>query len=240
MTNAYNDPAIEDEDGRNGLHCLAEMNFTSSNPNSPDPSSPDLSNPTSSISNKGSLKRKHGKDDVEKPITRRLQFLQGILTPVSAVQPPDVNHYDRKGNTVLMAFASHLLDDQDDKTGQKIGSIFDILIQKGAMIDARNRCGETALLVAARCGNKHVVSNLLNHGANLYARDKYGRGIMAIIDAQIAQSSRDLPSYGRLEAVRAAVLAKKLNEKGGNDEPSFLDEWCWPQRRQVSDELTGM
>lgn len=239
VNRAYEDPATEDGDGRNGLHCLAEMKLTSaSNPNSPDPSSPDPNQSRSPIINKGSLKRKHGKDDVDKPINKRLQFLQGLLTPVQAIRPPDVNHYDNQGNTVLIAFATHLLDDQDDKTGHNIGKILGILIQHGANIDARNRHGETALLVAARCGNKHVVSTLLDKGANLYARDKYGRGVMAVIDAQIAQSSRDLPSYGRLEAVRAAVLAKKLGEKGGNDEPSFVDEWCWPQRRQGLDELT--
>ncbi|KAK7733320.1 hypothetical protein SLS53_008217 [Cytospora paraplurivora] len=240
VNRAYEDPATEDGDGRNGLHCLAELHLTSaSSPNSPDPSSPGADQPRSPIINQGSLKkRKHGKDDVDKPINKRLQFLQGLLTPVQAIRPPDVNHYDNQGNNVLIAFATHLLDDQDDKTGQNIGKILGLLIQHGANIDARNRHGETALLVAARCGNKHVVSNLLDKGANLYARDKYGRGIMAVIDAQIAQSSRDLPSYGRLEAVRAAVLAKKLGEKGGNDEPSFVDEWCWPQRRQGLDKLT--
>ncbi|KUI55257.1 Ankyrin-2 [Cytospora mali] len=214
VTNAYNNPAIEDEDGRNGLHCLAEMSFASSNPSSPDPSSPNPNDLKSPVNTKGSLKRKHGKDDVDKPIKRRLEYLQGLLTPVSAAQPPDVNHYDKKGNTVLMAFAAHLLDDQDDKSGQNIGKILDLLIQNGARLDARNRLGETALLVAARYGNKHVVSILLEKGANLYARDKYGRGIMDIIDAQISRSSRHLSSYGRLEAVRAAVLAKKLDEKG--------------------------
>lgn len=238
VIDAYNNPAIEDEDGRNGLHCLAEMSFTSSNPSSPGPSSPDPNNPKSPVNTKGSLKRKHGKDDVDKPITKRLEYVRGLLTPVSGTRPPDVNHYDKKGNTVLMAFATHLLDDQDDKTGQNIGKILDLLIKNGANIDARNRHGETALLVGARCGNKHVVSILLDKGANLYARDEHGRGIMTIIDRQISQSSRDLPSYGRLEAVRAAVLAKKLEETGGNDEPSFLDEWCWPQRRQTSEELT--
>lgn len=235
---AYNSPTIEDEYGRNGFHCLAEMNFTSGNPNSPGPASPDLNCPKSPVNAKGSLKRKHGKDDVEKPITKRLQYIQGLLTPLSGTPPPDVNHYDNKGNTVLMAFATHLLDDQDDKTGQNIGKILELLIVNGAKIDARNCRGETALLVGARCGNKHVVSNLLDRGANLYARDKHGRGIMAIIDKQISQSSRDLPSYGRLEAVRAAVLAKKLDERGGNDEPSFLDEWCWPQKQQTSEDLT--
>ncbi|KAK2607305.1 hypothetical protein N8I77_005989 [Diaporthe amygdali] len=234
VTEAYNNPTLEDDEGRNGLHCLAEMHFTTSSPNSPDPSTPNPSQ-SQTTNTKGSLKRKHGRDDAEriKPITQRLQYLQGLLTPVTQTAPPDVNHYDHKGDTVLINFASQLSDEQDDKSGQHIGRILDLLIEKGAMIDARNRRGETALLVAARSGNKHVVSKLLDKGANLHARDKYGRAIMAIIDAQIALSSKDLPSYGRLEAVRAAVLAKKLEEKGVQDEPNFFDEWTWPQRRQT-------
>lgn len=231
VTEAYNDPTLEDDEGRNGLHCLAEMHFTTSTPSSPDPNTPNQSQ-SSATNPKGSLKRKHGKDDAEriKPITQRFQYLQGLLTPVNQTAPPDVNHYDLKGNTVMMAFAAQLSDDKDDKSGQYIGRIFDLLIEKGAILDGRNRRGETALLVAAKCGNKHVVSKLLDKGANLHARDKSGRAIMAIIDAQIALCSKDLPSYGRLEAVRAAVLAKRL--EGVEDEPSFLDEWSWPQRRQ--------
>lgn len=231
---AYDNPLMEDNEGRNGLHCLAEMHFGVSNPSSPDPNSPNSSQPPNT-NTKGSLKRKHGRDDAEriKPIIQRLGKLEGLLTSVKETAPPDVNHYDHKGNTVLIAFAAQLSDDQDDKSGQHIGRILDLLIEKGAILDARNRQGETALLVAAKRGNKHVVSKLLDRGANLHARDKCGRAIMAIIDAQIELCSKDLPSYGRLEAVRAAVLAKKLEEKGVEDEPNFLDEWIWPSRRQA-------
>lgn len=231
---AYNTPFLEDNEGRNGLHCLAELPFNRSNPSSPDPNTPNPSQ-SSNTNPKGSLKRKHGRDDAEriKPITKRLTFLQGLLTSVKQTASPDVNHYDHKGNSVLIAFANQLSDDQDDKSGQHIGRILDLLIENGAIIDARNRDGETALLVAAKRGNKHVVSKLLDRGANLHARDKCGRAIMAIIDAQIALDSKDLPSYGRLEAVRAAVLAKKLEEKGVQDEPNFVDEWTWASRRQL-------
>lgn len=234
VNEAYNNPFLEDNEGRNGLHCLAEMPFITSNPSSPDPNTPNPSQPPNT-NTKGSLKRKHGRDDAEriKPITQRLSVLSGLLTPVKQTAPPDVNHYDHKGNTVLIAFAGQLSDDQDDKSGQHIGRILDLLIDNGAILDARNRQGETALLVAAKRGNKHVVSKLLDKGANLHARDKRGRAIMAIIDAQIALCSKDLPSYGRLEAVRAAVLAKKLEEKGVEDEPTFVDEWTWPSRRQT-------
>lgn len=223
---AYDDPSVEDDEGRNGLQCLAVLKLGTgplppSNPSSPNPNQP--SNPN---------KRKRGKEDGIKTIDTRAQYLENLLMPTASARPPDVNHYDKKGMTVLMAFAAYLADEQD-KSGLVIGKIIDILLANGAKLDARNRQGETALLIAARHGNKHVVSKLLDRGANFHARDKSGRGIMAIIDCQIAESPGDLPLYGRLEAVRAAVVAKKLGENGGQDEPSFLDEWCRVARSQI-------
>lgn len=220
---AYTNPKAEDDEGRNGLQCLAALNLDSgalpsSNPSSPNPNHRSNSN-----------KRKRGKEEGIKAIERRAQYLENLLRRTADANPPDVNHYDKKGMTVLMTFAAYLADEQD-KSGLVIGKIVDVLLHGGAKLDARNRQGETALLVAAKHGNKHVVSKLLDKGANFYARDKSGRGIMAIIESQIARSSGDLSLYGRLEAVRAAVVAKKLGENGGQDEPSFLDEWHWPTR----------
>lgn len=217
----YDNPSVEDGEGRNGLQCLAAVNLDNgalptSSPSSPNPNQPSNTN-----------KRKRGKEDGIKTIEVRAHYLETLLLPIS--NRPDVNHYDKKGMTVLMDFARHLADEHD-KSGLIIGKIIDTLLAGGAKLDARNRQGETALLVAARHGNKHVVSKLLERGANMHARDKSGRGIMAIIDSRIADSSQDLSLYGRLEAVRAAVVAKKLGENGGQDEPSFLDEWCWPAR----------
>lgn len=218
INQAYTSHSFEDGEGRNGLHCLAELSpsaLASSNPSSPDPEQP-ASNGT---------KRKRGVKDADnqKPIERRAQYLSNLLFKSTEVTPPDVNHYDKGGCTVLMAFAAHLTDEQD-KSGQHIGRIVDLLLDRGAKIDARNQRGETALLVAARYGNKHVVNRLAERGANLHARDKSGRGIMGILEAHLARCERNLPSYGRLEAVRGLV-AKRLEETKGEDEPSFLDEW---------------
>lgn len=223
LTGTYDNHALEDEQGRNGLHCLAEVGLDI-------PSSSTPSSPTSP--NLGSQKRKRGQSDASegpKAIERRANFLEGLLlqTASGSVMPPDVNHYNKAGYTVLMAFAMHLTDAQD-KTGMYIGRIIDLLLQHGARIDMRNREGETALLVAARCGNKNVVTKLLERGANLHARDKNGRGIMGVLDATIescGERERGLSEYGRLEAVRA-VLAKVVVDMGGADEPGFLDEWC--------------
>lgn len=222
INQAYTSPGFEDAEGRNGLHCLAELSpnaLASSNPNSPNPEQP-------AASNGNKRKRKCGdkEADGQKPIERRAQYLSNLLLRNTEVTPPDVNHYDKRGRTVLMAFAAHLTDEQD-KSGQHVGQIVDVLVERGARLEARNRLGETALLVAARHGNKHVVNRLAERGANLHARDKSGRGIMGILEAHLARCERNLPSYGRLEAVRGLV-AKRLEETRGEDEPSFMDEWC--------------
>ncbi|KAF3766003.1 ankyrin [Cryphonectria parasitica EP155] len=215
---AYKDPKYEDQNGRNGLHCLAEMRFDT--PPSSTPTSPVVDQPAGNGN-----KRKRGKDAADKPraIERRADLLEGLLTPVTNVPVPDVNHYDKQGLTVLMAFAISLSDDQD-KQGQHIGKIIDFLLDRGANIEARNRRGETALLMATRYGNKHVVSKLLERGANIHARDIKGQGIMGVLDMRIAQSSSHLQSYGRLEAVRG-MLAKKFEETGAEDDPSLWHEW---------------
>lgn len=234
VNKAYTNHAFEDEEGRNGLHCLAELSLDAQSPSSPNSPNPDQP------ANGGGNKRKRGKSDTDgpKPIERRVQFLSGLLLRHAQVTPPDVNHYNTHGRTVLMAFATHLTDEHD-KSGQYIGKIIDLLLDRGADIDARNRLGETALHVAARCGNKHVVGRLLERGANLYARDKKGRGIMALLEAQMAQCSRDLQRYGRLEVVRGLV-AKRLEETGGEDDPSFLDEWSRTTPTQVCQTGTPM
>lgn len=221
LTQSYVNHALEDEEGRNGLHCLAEVELdppASSSPSSP--TSPNL----------GSQKRKRGQSDASdspKAIERRAHFLETLLiqTASGSVTPPDVNHYNKAGYTVLMAFAMHLTD-AADKAGTHTARILDLLLRHGAQIDMRNREGETALLVAARCGNKNVVSTLLEQGANLHARDKNGRGIMGVLDARIDSCrGKGVSEYGRLEAVRAS-LAKIVLDMAGEDEPGFLDEWC--------------
>ncbi|CAN8103291.1 unnamed protein product [Discula destructiva] len=217
LTMAYDNPTFEDDQGRNGLHCLAELDFAPPPPVNA-PSSP---NPEK--------KRKRGQSDSSdgpKPIELRVQFLQSLLIPTNSVKPPDVNHYNKAGHTPLMAFATHLTD-AADKQGQHTARILDLLLRHSARIDMRNRQGETALLMAARAGNKNVVSKLLERGANLHARDKSGRGIMGLLEAKLAacEKQRGVAEYGRLEAVRA-VMAKIVHDMGGEDEPGFLDEWC--------------
>lgn len=215
------DPICEDSEGRNGLHCLAEVDFepimTTSTPGSPT----------------SEKKRKRGQSDASdepKPVERRADSLATVLDRVSREKPElefeFVNHYDKAGHTPLMAFATRLTD-AADKSGHHTGRIIDLLSKK-ACIDMRNRQGETALLMAARVGNKNVVSKLLDCGANLCARDKHGRWIMQVLDDEIAETEkrRDTSTYARLEAIKAMLAGVvPVREEG---DPGFLDEWRRP------------
>lgn len=224
INGSYSDPLKEDSEGRNGLHCLAELDFSGP----PHATTSQSRSPTTDTD--GYFKRNNETDGIDRQaaesIASTFSYLKGLLTPLKEVASPDTNHYDSKGNTVLIAFAARLSNNQDESSFD-IDRILDLLIEKGAILDARNRQGETALMVAAKRGNGHVVRNLLDKGANLCARDKRGRAILTIVDDQISLCSKDLPSYGRLEAVRATLLTKML-EKGVTREPTFLDEWTWP------------
>lgn len=221
---AYDDRLVEDAEGNNGLHCLAEVDFSLETSM--------ISAPSSPISEK---KRKRGQsatstEHVPTPIERRAGFLWNLLDPkLGETVQIDVNHYNKAGHTPLMAFATHLTD-AADKSGEQTGRIIDDLLEKRACIDMRNRQGETALLMAARAGNKNVVSKLVERGANLYTRDKNGRGIMAVLEAQIEASKGRglLADYGRLEALKAMLGTIMSKKGGGHQDPTLLDEWREP------------
>ncbi|KAL1837266.1 hypothetical protein VTJ49DRAFT_4072 [Mycothermus thermophilus] len=122
----------------------------------------------------------------------RLRHLQTLLLSVA------IHHYDLRGRTPLMAFVEELSDDQDDRE-RTLRTILETLLRAPAsrgyggtngsggargpcIMEARNRRGETALLVAARLGRKVALTALLEHGANVYARDAAGRGVLEVLD----------------------------------------------------------
>lgn len=207
-----NNPSLEDEDGRNGLHCLAMASLSQKSViDKSNPSSPHL---------QGRQKKKKGKtaeellDSSVDKLRLRLSLLEGLL-----VAGVDTNHYDSYGNTPLMAFCAELPEDDDYKTGPEI---LDLLLNSGANIHARNRAGETALHIAVRCGRKLAVKTLLDRGANVHARDAAGRSLLALTDVKMATCRDDVPvEYCHYEACRA-----HLSGKGhAVQEPTILDEW---------------
>lgn len=279
VTASDNNPTVEDPEGRNGLHCLAEAivdkrimddhrNALSAGRKPPkkktldkkDPNAVSTSNSSSSFMNGlilggesgsvndgmsggptysstspymnnpalgGTQSLLHTSSDGAQMATR-LRLVQGLLSPPIVV---DVNHYDRRGQTVLTAFVVHIADDQEDKA-KSLVAILETLLSAGARIEGRNRRGETALLVAARLGRKIALTTLLDHGASVHARDAAGRGVLDVLDMQCRRQGRNnVALYGRLEACRVLLTSIKQLPLGVKQRPTLMDEWTIVHRR---------
>ncbi|KAL2265768.1 hypothetical protein VTJ83DRAFT_6868 [Remersonia thermophila] len=263
---SYADPTVEDAQGRNGLHCLAEAILNEQTMARHVRSS---SSSSSSSNGRPNLKRKlHADDAVTAP--RATAALAATFPPLGATCPaaaaaaaaatsPDtegaalptrlrhlqmlllsvaVDHYDLRGRTPLMAFVEELSDDQDDRE-RTLRTIFETLLRAAprprgqgcgadgstrngpgggdndargpSAMEARNPRGETALLVAARLGRKVALATLLEHGANVHARDAAGRGLLEVLDDEVrsARAAEDVGLYARLEACRALLTGRR-------------------------------
>ena len=71
------------------------------------------------------------------------------------------------------------------------------LLDRGADVDARDRYGQTALMIAAHAGHREVVEALIAHGANLNTTAKYGlSALMLTLVAGHAEVARLLADAG--------------------------------------------
>jgi ankyrin repeat protein len=75
------------------------------------------------------------------------------------------------------------------------------LLQRGANIDARDRYGQTALMLAAHAGHREVVETLIAHRADLNVTAKFG--LSALMLAIVAGH----PDVARLLANAGADLS---------------------------------
>ena len=79
----------------------------------------------------------------------------------------------RYGNdlTALMWAAGH-----DEGVGAAaVGRVVDLLVARGASLDAADNRGRTALMIAASLGDAATVGSLIQHGADRALRDKEGK-----------------------------------------------------------------
>jgi ankyrin repeat protein len=184
VTRASDSPDMEDEDGRNPLHALAEVLLL------------DGLGLGFDYSDKRSLRAKTSS------LKKRSQYLETLLeTKV------DVNHYNRSGETVLMAFISQCKDGEDDAT---LEDMIRRLVSAGADINRRNRLGETALHVAVKLGQKFVVKLLLQLGANPCARNAAGLGVLQVCETLTREEGDDFALYARVQACRAVLLTERM------------------------------
>lgn len=62
------------------------------------------------------------------------------------------------------------------------GVLVELLLQRGAAIDAQDEGGQTALHFAASCGHKVVVAALLKHGADATLKDEDGLTAQQVVE----------------------------------------------------------
>ena len=87
------------------------------------------------------------------------------------------------------------------------------LLHRGADADARDRYGQTGLMLAAHAGHRDVVATLIEHGANLNVTAKFG--LSALMLAVVAGHEE----IARLLARAGADLSLK-----GTGAPGFANK----------------
>ncbi|TGJ78852.1 hypothetical protein E0Z10_g9912 [Xylaria hypoxylon] len=211
----------EDSQGRNGFHCLAEVDFCLS-PGTPKPGSRGHLKDDSKPTPQGQNKRRHNEgEEIETPRTasdsRRLECVDGLIDA-----KVDANQYDKHGNTPLMSFVVNSSDATKCEK-EECEIIVRALVQKaGARIELRNRNGETALHLAARYGKTVALRVLLDLGANPHTRNGQGLSILEVLDNLYVTTERDDKNNARFEACRAILTRSKDYAK---QSPTLIDEW---------------
>jgi len=85
--------------------------------------------------------------------------------------------------------------------GQGDAAAIGELLKRGANVDARDRYGQTGLMLAAHSGHRDVVAALIEHGADLNVTAKFG--LSAVMLAVVAGH----PQVARLLARAGADLS---------------------------------
>jgi len=129
----------------------------------------------------------------------------------------NVNNYDRRGSTVLMAFVAYLPDGEDDSLLQLL---LVYLISHGANLHWRNRQGETALHIAVRLGRKVATKVLLENGANVHARTAGGNGVLAVGQTHYLKARENPQLYASIMACMALAMQYKAVAA-----PTLVQEW---------------
>ncbi|TDZ19225.1 hypothetical protein Cob_v007788 [Colletotrichum orbiculare MAFF 240422] len=189
------DPQREDDCGRNGLHSTAASTYGRLKYLSSGAAEASASSRTRTWIHRA-LDDRRG--DLAKATLGKAETYVFDLIEVGA----DVNAYSSFGNTVLMDFVAFVPEDADRSQDH---AILQFLIDAGARLEARNRRGETALLVAARCGRRAAMDTLLRAGSRPEATDLWGRDALAILRHQAARHESGADSYADFGGCLAEV-----------------------------------
>jgi ankyrin repeat protein len=194
-------PQYEDSSGRSGLHCLAEVSL-------------DLPVPAASI-----LSPTDGNAGNQQ--TPRERYLEDLLR--AGVDP---DNHDKRGDTPLIACIRHVRVGEDDATTTRILAR---LYDAGADISRRNRDGETPLHIAVKLGRRAATMFLLSRGANVHARSKIGKGVLALGLEYSKRAGTDEILYAQIMLCIALAASA-----GAETYPTLLQQWASPRWKIVN------
>ncbi|CAD6503348.1 BgTH12-03014 [Blumeria graminis f. sp. triticale] len=200
---AFITPDIEDQEGHNGLQCLAEASLT-------------LSIDNSQLLVKGSTNKRKADQPEPERVSSRLDLRYELVEKLISTGV-SLNNYDCSGNTVLMSFVQCLRDGEDDKT---LAKLFRYLVERGANIHWRNSHGETALHIAVKLGRKVATRVLLESGSNLHARNADGLGVLGVGEKYYLKARNNPTLYASIMACMAQCI-----QYGAIATPTLVQEW---------------
>ena len=111
-----------------------------------------------------------------------LEVIRGLL----AVMPIDVVDQKTGGGTPPGWSALSIVCNARDWANERAG-IAQLLVEKGADLEATNHHGTTALMTACACGNWTCVRALLDAGANAFATNIRGKNALDVTPADQLQ-----------------------------------------------------
>lgn len=131
----------------------------------------------------------------------------------------DVNGYDGKGITPLMAFISGFGSKENDESDADIRALVAYLIDQGADMYRRDLRGETALHKAVQRGLKCTTELLLNRGSDVHARRDDGQSVLTAAYKALQKAESNESLYARILACLTMVI-----RRGGVADPSIEQE----------------
>jgi ankyrin repeat protein len=124
---------------------------------------------------------------------------------------------DSAGDTPLASLLKNWRNDSNDTI---LWDAVNKLLKSGAVIEMRDRNGDTALAIAARRGFRSIVLLLLEADANVHARSYQGVGILKQVEEAMALVADDSRLWARTCSCYVA-----LSDAGAISSPSDNDEW---------------
>ena len=87
-----------------------------------------------------------------------------------------------------------------------------MLIKQGADVNARDRTGDTPIHDAVRLGKFRLIKTLLNHGANLRAKNQIGKSPIDMVHVWYAETKSDYAD-AIMEQINNAMVMQEHAEK---------------------------